>query len=115
MTSPLSYSRSQAADPLLDNMTLHDYLIVMKGVKIADLKARLSEHLRRVRRGHSVVVLDRDKPVAKVVPYTEGDEPLKVRAPLGKYPSLQKVPLPPPLRLDIDIVSLLLEERQLER
>ena len=53
--------------------------------------------------------------MAKVVPYTEGEEPLTVRAPLGRYPSLQKVPLPPPLKLDIDIVDLLLEERQLER
>ena len=96
-------------------MTIYDYIRVMKRVKIAELKARLSEHLRRVRRGHSLVVLDRDTPVAKLVPYTEGDEPLTFRAPLGTYPSLQKVPLPPPLRLDMDIVDLLLEERQLER
>ena len=82
-------------------------------VKIAELKAHLSEHLRRVRRGHSLVVLDRDKPVAKVVPYTEGDEPLTVRAPLGKYPSVQEVPLPPRLGLDIDIVDLLLQDRRL--
>ena len=83
----------------------------MKGVETAELKARLSEHLRHVGRGHSLVVLDRGKPVAKVVPYTEGDEPLMVRAPLGRYPSLQKVPLPRGLGLDIDIVDLLLEDR----
>ena len=87
----------------------------MKGVKIAELKARLSEHLRRVRRGHSVTVLDRDRPVARIVPYIEGDEPLTFRAPLGRYPTLQKVPLPPRLKLDTDIVELLLVERQRER
>ncbi len=80
-------------------------------VKLSEPEAHLSEHLRRVRRGHSLVVVDRDKPVAKVVRYTEGDEPVAVRAPLGKYPSLQGVPLPPRLGLDIDIVDLLLEDR----
>jgi antitoxin (DNA-binding transcriptional repressor) of toxin-antitoxin stability system len=36
----------------------------MKTVGIADLKARLSEHLRTVRRGGSLMVVDRDRPVA---------------------------------------------------
>ena len=80
-------------------------------VKLTELKARLSEHLRHVWRGHSLVVLDRGKPVAKVVPHTEGDEALTVRAPLGRYPSLQQVPLPPRLGLDIDIADLRLQDR----
>ena len=67
----------------VNKTTIYDYIKVMKKVKIAELKARLSEHLRRVRRGHSLVVLDRDTPVAKLVPHTEGDEPLTFRAPLG--------------------------------
>jgi prevent-host-death family protein len=47
----------------------------MKKVRIADLKARLSEHLRTVRKGGSLTVLDRDTPVARIVPYaTEGLE-----------------------------------------
>ncbi len=82
-------------------------------VKLSEPEAHLSEHLRRVRRGHSLVVVDRDKPVAKVVRYTEGDEPVAVRAPLGKYPSVQEVPLPPRLGLDIDIVDLRLQDRRL--
>ncbi|MGH7695557.1 MAG: type II toxin-antitoxin system Phd/YefM family antitoxin, partial [Gemmatimonadaceae bacterium] len=44
----------------------------MKTVRIADLKARLSEHLRYVRRGNVLTILDRDTPVAKVVPIDEG-------------------------------------------
>src|SRR5437667_302406 len=35
----------------------------MDTVGIAELKARLSEHLRAVRRGRTLTVLDRDRPV----------------------------------------------------
>src|SRR5207244_4161099 len=38
----------------------------MDTVGIAELKARLSEHLRAVRRGRTLTVLDRDRPVAAV-------------------------------------------------
>jgi prevent-host-death family protein len=41
----------------------------MKAVRIADLKARLSERLREVRRGRTITVLDRDTPIARLVPY----------------------------------------------
>jgi prevent-host-death family protein len=41
----------------------------MTEVRIADLKARLSEHLRSVRNGSTLTVLDRDTPVARIVPY----------------------------------------------
>ena len=38
-------------------------------VKIAEFKGHLSEHLRAVRRGHEIIIKDRDTPVARVVPY----------------------------------------------
>ena len=41
----------------------------MSDVRIADLKARLSEHLRTVRNGGTVTVLDRDTPVARIIPF----------------------------------------------
>jgi len=87
----------------------------MKAVRIAELKARLSEHLRAVRRGSTITVLDRDTPIARMVPYGPDEVPLRVRRPLGRYRSLKAVPLPPPLKIDVDIVALLLEERQGER
>ena len=87
----------------------------MKAVRIAELKARLSEHLRRVRRGHPLTVMDRDTPIARIVPYTQEAEPLKVRRPLRRYASLQEVPLPRPWKVRVDIVALLMEERQGER
>jgi antitoxin (DNA-binding transcriptional repressor) of toxin-antitoxin stability system len=89
--------------------------MVMKRVRIAQLKARLSEHVRDVRRGESYAVMDRETPVARLVPYTVEGEALRVRRPRGRYPSLQKVPLPPPARIKSDAVALLLEERGAER
>jgi prevent-host-death family protein len=87
----------------------------MKGVQIAELKSRLSEHLRKVRAGRTVTVLDRNTPIARIVPYAESGSSLAVRAPLAGAPALKDVVLPSPLRLRRDIVALLLEERQRDR
>ncbi len=95
-------------------MTSYDYIMTMTEVKIAQLKAKLSEHLRRVRRGHTLTILDRDTPVARVVPYEESG-PLRVREPTSGGSELHQVALPPPLAVDMDIVDLLLVERQGER
>lgn len=47
----------------------------MSSVPVSELKARLSHYLREVRRGGEIQVLDRGKPVARIVPLTEsGDE-----------------------------------------
>src|SRR6266571_3767357 len=48
----------------------------MNVVKIAELKSRLSEYLRRVRRGHPLTVMDRETPIARIVPYESGPGPL---------------------------------------
>ena len=40
----------------------------MKHVRIAELKDRLSEHLRAVEQGAEVVVMDRNRPIARIVP-----------------------------------------------
>ena len=93
-------------------MTMTSHLLVMKTVGIADLKAHLSEHLRRVRNGESLVVLDRLTPVARVVPFGTGSAAPPVRRARRAFASLAKVPLPPPLELELDVVELLLEERQ---
>ncbi len=87
----------------------------MNTVRITDLKSRLSEHLRKVRRGRSLTVLDRDTPIARIVPYEEIGPVLTVRSPMPSAPKLTQVPLPSRLRLRKAIVKLLLEERQPER
>jgi prevent-host-death family protein len=83
----------------------------MRSVGIAELKARLSEYLRYVRRGETVSVLVRESPVARIVPIRQGQE-LGVRKPAPDAPAPGRVPLPEPMKLDVDIVELLLEERQ---
>ena len=83
----------------------------MKEVRIADLKARLSAHLRYVRRGHVLTVLDRNTPVARLVPVEAATE-LAIRRPAGALASVANVPLPPPLRLGVDPVAALLEDRR---
>ena len=83
----------------------------MKQVRIAELKARLSEYLRLVRRGESIAVLDRDTPIAQIVPIGDHSA-LRVRKPTPGSPALNRVPLPKPAKLNIDVVQLLLEERQ---
>ncbi len=96
-------------------MTNSGYLLVMKQVMIADLKAKLSEYLRYVRQGHTVTVLDRHTPVAQLVPY-EQQRVLRVREPTGPYGGrIADVPLPDPVDLDVDVVEVLLELRQTER
>jgi prevent-host-death family protein len=96
-------------------MTITGHDGTMKTVGIAALKARLSEYLREVRRGHTFTVVDRTTPVARIIPYASGATALSMRRPSVRSPALHQIPLPPPLRIDTDIVALLLEERQGER
>jgi prevent-host-death family protein len=79
----------------------------MSEVRIADLKARLSEHLRSVRNGSSLTVLDRDTPVARIVPYAS--PPLEIRKATRR---LRDLKLPPRPSKRIDSVTVLLEDRR---
>ena len=97
----------------MTNMTICDYHMTMN-VGIAELKAKLSHHLRAVRHGHPVTVMDRNQPIATIVPHNR-ETTLQVRKPRPGAPPLQEVRLPPPLDLDLDIVELLLVDRQIER
>jgi prevent-host-death family protein len=101
--------------PGLAELTRRDYIVTMEGVRVAELKAKLSEYLRRVRRGHPVTVLDRDTPIARIVPYAPEAAGLSIRRPPPGSGKPSQVRLPPRLRTDVDIVALLMEERQPER
>ena len=79
----------------------------MNRVGIAELKAHLSRHLRRVRGGRTLTVLDRDTPVAQIVPY-ESEAPLEVRKAIRKPGDLR---LPPPPSAPTDSLSILLRDR----
>jgi antitoxin (DNA-binding transcriptional repressor) of toxin-antitoxin stability system len=86
----------------------------MKQVGIAELKSRLSEFLRIVQGGESIAVLDRNRAVAQIVPMRERSG-LRIRMPATDSPKPNKVSLPKSIIQKIDIVQLLLEERQSHR
>ena len=79
----------------------------MSDVRIADLKARLSEHLRSVRNGGTLTVLDRDTPVARIVPYAA--QPVEIRKAQRRVGDLK---LPPKLAKRTDSVAVLIEDRR---
>jgi prevent-host-death family protein len=60
-------------------------------VKIAELKSRLSEYLRSVRRGNEVIVKDRDTPIARLVPYEERKQRLIVRPATASLKDIDKL------------------------
>jgi antitoxin (DNA-binding transcriptional repressor) of toxin-antitoxin stability system len=95
-------------------MTIYGHNVTMRKIRIADLKARLSEHLRLVRGGETIAVLDRETPIAHIVPI-RARHALRVRKPSQGAPAIHKVALPGPAGLELDIVRLLLEERQGDR
>jgi prevent-host-death family protein len=45
----------------------------MRTVNIADLKNNLSAHLERVRAGEELLVKDRNRPIARLVPLASGE------------------------------------------
>jgi prevent-host-death family protein len=79
----------------------------MSDVGIADLKARLSEHLRSVRNGGTLTVLDRNTPIARIVPYAA--QPLEIRKARRRLRDL-KLPVRPAKRTDS--VAILIEDRR---
>jgi antitoxin (DNA-binding transcriptional repressor) of toxin-antitoxin stability system len=79
----------------------------MSRVRIADLKANLSRHLRTVRNGRAITVLDRDTPIARIVPYDAGAS-LEVRRATRKPSELSASP---PAKDMTDSVSVLLDDR----
>jgi antitoxin (DNA-binding transcriptional repressor) of toxin-antitoxin stability system len=78
----------------------------MSDVRIADLKARLSEHLQAVRNGGTVTVLDRDTPIARIVRYAV--PPLEIRKAQRRVRDLK---LPPKPAKRTDSLAVMLEDR----
>lgn len=93
----------------------------MKRVPITSLKARLSEYLEAVKAGEEVVVTDRGRPVAKLIPMTgEGQEDARiaelVKAGLARLPIAPLADdfwiLPRPADPEGRALQFLLEERR---
>jgi len=46
----------------------------MRSTNIADLRNRLTQYLQEVRAGEEIIVRDRQRPIAKIVPFTVDDD-----------------------------------------
>jgi antitoxin (DNA-binding transcriptional repressor) of toxin-antitoxin stability system len=79
----------------------------MSNVGVADLKAHLSQHLRTVRSGRTLTVLDRNAPIAQIVPYGV-ETALEVRRATRKPSELRR---PSARSLSTDSLSVLLRDR----
>jgi len=93
----------------------------MRTVKISDLKARLSAHIRAVKDGEQVLVCDRNKPVARIVAVWLEDQPEReqrlvargvLAPPLKKRPRSRSWPKPPGNVSDKAIEQVWREERE---
>jgi len=83
----------------------------MRSVGIAELRSQLSRYLRDVQRGESVLVVDRETPIARLTPFEAGDDfaispPVLAKIPVGKL----EMPVCPPVH--VDVVELLLADRR---
>ncbi len=83
----------------------------MRRKKVSELKAHLSEVLAEVRAGASVIVCDRNTPIARLVPYDDADAgDFRVEEAAGTPTDLAKIRGVRP-RGPIDVVKLLRESR----
>ena len=92
-------------------------IVSMTTASISELKANLSRYVNEVRRGGEVQILDRGRPVAKLVPATVGEDPKAldrlvrrglIRPGKGDPAEVLKEP---PLELPVSILDALLEDR----
>ncbi len=94
----------------------------MTQVSVSELKTRLSQYLREVRRGGEVQILDRGRPVARLTglpgPRAEPDEERLERLERagivrrGRGNIAQYLKEHPPLKLGTDLSAALQEERE---
>lgn len=92
----------------------------MKSARISELRDGLSEYLARVRKGETVIVYDRDTPIARIepVPPSSGDPEWAreaIRRGIMTPPRVRDdVRLPPPVKVDpkYSVLEALLEERR---
>jgi prevent-host-death family protein len=93
----------------------------MRKVNVSDLKARLSAHIQLVKDGEEVLVCDRNKPVARIVPcrltdYSQREQRLVARGvltlPLKKRPATVSWPVPPGNVSDEVMEQVRQEERE---
>jgi prevent-host-death family protein len=95
----------------------------MKSATISDAKNHFSELLARVKRGETVLILERNRPIARIEPVAEtfgsGDQRLAELERRGVIKRPKKRPtknflasLPPAPKVKADVLAALLAERE---
>ena len=79
---------------------------LMKTSNISYFKAHLSQELRAVRNGQRIIILDRDIPVAEVIPYDINRKKIRIQPPTMKLQYSQ-----PSFNTEKDPLLYLLEDR----
>jgi prevent-host-death family protein len=75
----------------------------MRRAKVSELKARLSAYLAEVRGGSEVLVYDRTTPIAKLVPFKEESDDIRVIADSAAPAALKRMKGVRPLKpIDLD-------------
>jgi prevent-host-death family protein len=96
----------------------------MKNARISELRDKLSEYLARVRKGETVIVYDRDTPIARIdpIPPAPDDIPEWVleacRRGIATPPKVRdgaKLPAPLKPKKPVGLLEALLEERRTGR
>ena len=83
------------AGPMLDKVASRSYLASMRAVGLKILKNKLSEYVRLAAGGETVLVTDRDRVVAELVPPREGRSPFLADAILAQ--AVRKGLITPPV------------------
>ena len=78
---------------------------------VSQLKAKLSSYLSAVRKGETVIVHDRQTPIAKLVPYLQSAEDLRLER-AEQAADVLKGLSPVRLLKSVDVVQTLREERE---
>ena len=96
----------------------------MKNARISELRDGLSEYLARVRRGETVIVYDRDTPIARIEPIAAYDASIPEWVREAERRGIMTPPkktgrfvLGPPIQIEpkFSILEALLEERRTGR
>ncbi len=82
----------------------------MKRAKVSELKARLSAFLADVRRGETVIVCDRNTPIARLVPIEEDRDGFRIE-PASRPPEALRGLRAVELRREVDLEALLRDSR----
>src|SRR5262245_21094466 len=86
-------------------VTTYGHNEVMKSAKVSELKAKLSAYLSEVRSGGSIIVYDRNTPIARLVPFHDEPDDLTIVDASAHPSTLKKIKgVRPRRKIDIDKV-----------